>query len=64
MREEKALKEVEGCIFTPNIYTRKAGQETQRRNFDQFLKDQNRFVEVAKQKRDLMHEEQEIQEIA
>ena len=28
MREEQALKEVEGCAFSPNIYTRKSGQET------------------------------------
>jgi hypothetical protein len=26
LREEKARQEVEGCIFAPNIYTRKAGE--------------------------------------
>ena len=28
LRELKAREEVEGCVFTPNIYTRKAGDST------------------------------------
>ena len=34
LREEKALLEVEECVFAPIIVSRKAGDNTQRRNFD------------------------------
>ena len=34
MRDEKAKKEVEGCIFAPKIYTRKAGDSLEPRKFD------------------------------
>jgi hypothetical protein len=57
MREEKAQKEVEGCVFSPKLQTRKAGEITQRRNLDQFLQDQMRFVETIKQKREIRQEE-------
>jgi hypothetical protein len=60
LREEQALKELEGCAFSPNLATRRSGQDTQRRHFDQFLKDQQRFLEVAKQKREIMAEEIEM----
>jgi hypothetical protein len=45
LREEKARQEVAGCVFSPNIYTRKAGEHTQPRGLGQFLQDQMRFVE-------------------
>lgn len=34
MRDEKALKEVEGITFAPKIYTRKAGENLEPRKFD------------------------------
>lgn len=37
LREEKARKELEGCQFAPNIYTRRHNGDTSRRNFEQFI---------------------------
>jgi len=35
LRDEKAHKEVEGCVFKPTIYTRRCGKEApQPRKFD------------------------------
>lgn len=37
LKEEKDQKEIEGCVFSPKLETRKAGEVGQRRNFDQFI---------------------------
>jgi hypothetical protein len=39
LREAKEAKELEGCQFAPKIYTRKQGDQGQRRGFEQFLQD-------------------------
>jgi hypothetical protein len=59
MREEKAKKEIENCQFAPNIYTRKHGETQQRRNFEQFIKDQRRFIDNVRQKNNQMIEERQ-----
>ena len=64
MREAKEMKELEGCQFAPNIYTRKEKEPLQRRGFEQFLQDQRRFIENIRSKRDQRVELQEQQEIA
>lgn len=64
LKEEKELKEIEGCVFSPKLETRKAGEVAQRRNFDQFIQDQHRFVDIIKQKREIRQEEKEYIEIA
>ncbi|CDW71596.1 UNKNOWN [Stylonychia lemnae] len=50
LKEEKESKEIEECIFTPQIMTRKRNEAPQPRNLDQFLQDQKRFEELKKQK--------------
>ena len=48
LREEKEKKEVADCHFAPKIYTRKNGDAVQRRNFEQFIQDQRRFIDNVK----------------
>lgn len=50
MKEEKAQKEVEECIFTPQLLTKKRNEPSERRNIDKFLEDQKRFEEMKRAK--------------
>ncbi len=64
MKEEKSLKEVEECVFTPQILTRRQGESVQRRNLEKFLEDQKKFEEMKNQKIVERREEQHVSSLS
>lgn len=60
MQEDLKDKDLEGCTFKPQIYSVEEGY--QKRNLDQFLADQQRFMErVSKKKEDVKNQVVEVE---